>query len=496
MPTGIAIYERSEKYSGSIAFLAIFTAVFLSCLLIGQRMMNADGDLGRHLVVGAYILQNHEIPLIDHFSHTLAGAAFTPHEWLAEVLFTLAYRLGKFSGVVWLTAFDLSVAYACYSWLIYKINRRIWSTLFLVTTAIAAGSLHFLTRPHIFSILFFSLLLLLLQSRVKPILAGSLIFILFVLWANTHGGFLYGIWYLIIILTAESIHAFVWKNKLIFKSSLFYLLAAFSGTMINPAGWKLYQTAFGFLSSSYLVRHTVEYLPPDFGDPFGRLYFLIVLAVTVVFFIKKKSLKLVDIIIGTVWAGLGFISARHIPFAVLVLLEAPARLLGSTTNSDEELSRRYSLHGFPYRLSVKPSVFIIGVFLCAITGCGFLLAEKLEYSFSEEAFPVKAVEVIRSEPPGGNMFNEFTWGGYLLFREIPNGKVFIDGQTDFYGEKLARDYISIRQAQAGWELLLQKYDVKWVILPPDAPLVKILRVLPSTWQVLFEDSIAVILTHP
>jgi len=70
-------------------FVTIFTAV----VLLGSRLMNMDGDLGRHLTIGRYILDQHAIPTHDIFSHTMYGEYLTPHEWLAQVLFAYSYRL-------------------------------------------------------------------------------------------------------------------------------------------------------------------------------------------------------------------------------------------------------------------------------------------------------------------------------------------------------------------------------------------------------------------
>jgi hypothetical protein len=82
----------------------LFIALFLGVVGLGPRLLNVDGDLGRHLTIGAYILENRVIPTRDIFSHTLAGAPLTPHEWLAEVFYALAYRLAGLNGVVLLCA--------------------------------------------------------------------------------------------------------------------------------------------------------------------------------------------------------------------------------------------------------------------------------------------------------------------------------------------------------------------------------------------------------
>jgi hypothetical protein len=83
------------------------------------------------------------------------------------------------------------------------------------------------------------------------------------------------------------------------------------------------------------------------------------------------------------------------------------------------------------------------------------------------------------------MYNDFTWGGYLLYA-WPEQKVFIDGQTDFYGEPLSKLYMSIRQAQPGWDRRLDSLGVQLVLIPEDAPLSQWLMV-SNAW--ILADSV-------
>jgi hypothetical protein len=90
------------------------------------------------------------------------------------------------------------------------------------------------------------------------------------------------------------------------------------------------------------------------------------------------------------------------------------------------------------------------------------------------------------------VFNYFPWGGYLLFRAWPEVTVFIDGQTDFYGEALTREYEAVITLAEGWEQVLAQYDVDWVIMPPDSQLVRALR-QDADWIEAYGDATAVIL---
>ncbi|HZQ07198.1 MAG TPA: hypothetical protein VFD70_11505, partial [Anaerolineae bacterium] len=109
--------------------------------------------------------------------------------------------------------------------------------------------------------------------------------------------------------------------------------------------------------------------------------------------------------------------------------------------------------------------------------------------FTERAFPVRAVDFLQAHPPSGTMFNEYTWGGYLLYRLYPLQRVFIDGTIDLYGEALTRDFLDMVNAREGWQDKLDAYNVQWVILPRDRPLARELA-RSDSWREWYRDESA------
>jgi hypothetical protein len=107
---------------------------------------------------------------------------------------------------------------------------------------------------------------------------------------------------------------------------------------------------------------------------------------------------------------------------------------------------------------------------------------------------VQAVSWLETHPQNGHLFNEFDWGGYLLFELWPDQQIFMDGHTHIYGEALTREYEQIITLNAGWEAILKKYNIEWVIVRRQTPLVKALSDLDQ-WEIAYEDSTAVILLH-
>jgi hypothetical protein len=122
----------------------------------------------------------------------------------------------------------------------------------------------------------------------------------------------------------------------------------------------------------------------------------------------------------------------------------------------------------------------------------FYLQPNPSNQFDPNKFPVQAVDWLKKNPQEGNMFNNFIWGGYLLYRLWPEQTVFIDGQTDFYGEALSREYTQVMMLDKGWEAILAKYEVSWVIVQSDKPLVKALQDEMS-WVIVYHDDTATIL---
>jgi len=93
-----------------------FLAILLAGARYGPDLFNQDGDTGRHITVGNYIIETLSIPTQDVFSHTMQGESLVPHEWLAQISFAFAHRLMGLDGVVFL----ISMLFAITFTLVYR----------------------------------------------------------------------------------------------------------------------------------------------------------------------------------------------------------------------------------------------------------------------------------------------------------------------------------------------------------------------------------------
>src|SRR6266496_5458077 len=127
----------------------------------------------------------------DVFSHTAAGKPFLAFEWGSEVVYAAAERVGGLALVSVLAGLLLALTFAL---LARFMVRRGGDPLLAYLVSMAAAVLsagHWLARPHLFTLLLVVVLLELLDREpTRPVWPYVP---LFVLWANLHGGFSYGL---------------------------------------------------------------------------------------------------------------------------------------------------------------------------------------------------------------------------------------------------------------------------------------------------------------
>jgi len=79
-----------------------------------------------------------------------------------------------------------------------------------------------------------------------------------------------------------------------------------------------------------------------------------------------------------------------------------------------------------------------------------------------------------------------------LYRNWPEQQVFIDGQTDFYGEQLTREYEKVISLSDGWRAILEKYGVERVIMPAKSEIVRRLS-NDEEWVLSYVDETSAVL---
>lgn len=135
---------------------------------------------------------------------------------------------------------------------------------------------------------------------------------------------------------------------------------------------------------------------------------------------------------------------------------------------------------------------ILGV-LVVLAGGGRLPGSNapiLDAHFNASVFPVEAAQRLHATGlPPGRGFTTYEWGGYLD-EALPEYHVFVDSRSDAYSQQLLQDYAAIISLGPGWHALLRTYNIRWALLPTDAPLAQVLALSPG-WHCANEDSTGV-----
>lgn len=464
-------------------------------LLLQKPLLNSDGDVARHLAHGRYMLEHGTLIRADPFSFTRPGAHFVGFEYGSQLLYSLAERVGGLPGVAILAGLLLGLTYALLTQLLLRRGVDPLLACLAVGLAIVLGIEHWMARPHLFSFLAVVILLGLLERSVqRPIVACA---VLFGVWANLHGGFVYG-WILITLYLLGSLTELLWNEaEVSWKPQVRYYLALLATavlvTLVNPHGLDLHRHVVGFFNKPFMLDNTAEFASPDFHDPSARVFLVILLLTFGSLVLHPRRPTLPHLLL--IWVGLAFAlgSVRNIPLFGLTVLPILAIHL------DECWRRLPDPGGVRARFGVTaasttalPWAIVVVALLCALgLGRGRVGSlQVIQQHFDRTIFPVDAVAKARESELRGRLFHEFTWGGYLLYA-WPEQKIFIDGGVDFFGDDLFREYRMNIQLEPGWRERLDRRDISLALLRRESAVAHEMA-REEGWSLWYCDSLAVL----
>ena len=469
----------------------LFLLVFAAAMAAGWRTLNNDGDLPRHLLMGRVIVESHSIPRQEMFSYVYEGRPYVAHEWLAGVIYYLSFMALGLKGVALLTALLIASAfYVLYAALSSEFEDR-FLMLVLILWGVANTYPFWVARPLLFSI-FFLAVWLVLADRISRggkvnfwILPG-----LMVLWGNIHAEFVAGFLVLLAYMAG-----WFWDymfdrenaDQRVIKKLAGTFAFSFIASLINPFGWDTWKTIISYTGNNYLMSTILETRPPDFSSPSFLVELLLIIASIFIFSLKKGSVRSGQAFLMAGFTVLAMTSGRNIHLYGVV---APFVLVGQAievVNLSFLKKSALAMSRIEKRLKgiLWPAATVVISLVLLISG-------KLgrDYIIDPKLFPVGAVQWLEDNPQSGRMYNNFIWGGYLVWRLWPAQKDFIDSQADYRGEA-TKLYLTVDRLEPGWQAVLQQYDVKWVIMPSGSDLS--LELAKDGWRILYKDSTATIL---
>lgn len=503
--------ESDTRWQRDFALL-VLPAFTIFALGMGRNshFLFGDGDTNWHIATGRWILTHGAVPATDPFSYTAIGQRWVTHEWLSEVFMALAYNAMGWGGLALLS----SLAAAAVAVLLANALRKKLSALAVVVALILAGALflpHYLARPHVIALpvlVFWTLELM--KARDRQNIPALWLLPLMALWANLHGSFIFGLVFtaffaLDAVLDARNqaavLHpvtpeerslpplgrarAWITREFLFFLSPAVvatalrwsaFLAAAVLMAMVTPDGLAGLLYPFHVMSMKDL-QSIAEWAPENFQKPSalqGALF--VTLAICLYYGVRLQAARLGLLLL------LLYMALQHMRQEFILAVTAPLLLADSFAPRPAPVQSASPMR--PKDVLVPSAIFAL--FFAGITAWRLIWHEVRT---DQTTVPVSALAHVPSELRDKPVFNDYSFGGWLIFQGV---RPFMDGRSDMYGDELLKLYMDVESGnRRALDRAIARYGIQWSILQPASPLVAVLDGRPG-WRRLYADKWAVV----
>ena len=448
-----------QRARRTLVLEALFVAFGLAYVFVCSFRPNWDIDIFWHIKAGEWISDHVAIPHVDLFSANDPGRPWTTFQWLYEVLvYQLNARAG-FASIRLLHAglfvFAFAAFYRCFRAL--GLGRVVAGFLWMALLALSDDRLR--VRPDAFNFAFTALVLpLLLDVTGRRIGARALAGVAVVagLWANVHAG---GALWLVLATGAiaagrmlrlaadprePALRAAARDAVLLFLTSTLPMLPM-------PGFLQGSVTAIAMLDESAVL--IPEWQPPLFyflRSFAGALtpHNLICGALPYVLLVGAGAAIATGVARGG-WRD--FVRRRDPGTLVLVMLLAAMAAqssrfvwLDGLALAGLAFAWRDRIATVPASVGMRLAILVLGAGAFAVSWQSSIIQQRgglskavhmLTADLEPGLFPKRASDVVAAMGLHGRIFNQSSWGGYLIYRHFPECRVFADGRGNFTAEE-------------------------------------------------------------
>jgi hypothetical protein len=468
-------------------------AAALTVWSFGYRVVSG-GDLWWHLAAGRWIVEHRTLPASDPWSFT-AGRPWANHEWLADVVYHgWAGLFGTPSLAVWKWAV-LGATFLLVGWVLWRLTRNAPASYLAVLVAAGMASPFLDIRPHLYTLLCYAALLALTLLPEQPSRALPL---LFLVWANLHGGVFFGWMALAVILGVHFLLS--WRTAppggIPWLRPAGLWLACVLASFLNPHGWEVLTLPLKYaFSAESPYRELLREWQPPFGGtvpppPFFALGMVLVGAAVFYLFASPRSrpdrpIFFASLALAALTLAMSLKSQRFIPlFAISENL-----LVGSALSAmlSPLLRVRFA----------EAALALLALAFAGVRLAPYPLSPAAFHALTDEdSFPVETCNFLRANQLPVKVFAFYRWGGYLHLCAGDAVKVYIDGRADTVFEEEAYErYVQVLRREPGWMGVLESSGADAVLWPRDqqALIDDLLR--SGRWREIHRDFVAVLLVR-
>lgn len=490
--------EKGAPRAAVVSAVLWWFAVAAAVLWLSFTSM-VNSDLWFHLAAGELILDTHTVPRVDTWSFTASGRTWHNPEWLADVVFAgLARIVGVHNLVFWQWTLILA-AFLLLLGLLRRLGLATWFAALATVGAAALASPLFDLRPHLWTLLATVVVLRLglLRDRLPTALPLG-----FALWANLHGGALFGVALLVILRLCR------WAAQ--FARRAFDRAASIrEGILLAISAGALCATPFGIdtvlfplrllQADSPSRRLLAEWVSPWQGGPLVSPFFPASVAAALLagIIVLVRTRRRLD------GQALGALAAAALTFAMastsrrFVILFALGLAVLIAVAAREFRPFRAGKPSALLLAVVPPAAALVLALLrlapMPLSGKAFIPTTRLG------SLPVENLNYVMANGLHGKVFAYFLWGGYVDWRTRGNLRVFLDPRSEMvFAPATQVEYESIRTRAPGWMQALAATGSEFVLWPTRsqsrqqfvAPLVA-----SGLWREVHEDAVSVLLAR-
>jgi len=456
--------------------LWVGVSVYALMLLSGNRLLN-DPDTMWQITVGQWILDHHAVPQTDIYSFTMYGQPWISTQWLAQVLYAKAFALFGWSGPVVLAASAIALTFAL---LAANLGRRLSesATLVFIAAALALTAPHLLARPHVLAmpamVLWIGGLVDAADRREAP---SFWLLPLIALWANLHGGFVFGLFFVGPVALDCVVGADANARKGLVMRWGAFGFAAVVAACCTPYGWGAILASQKILELGSALPLIMEWRAADFSS-IGPFEVTLLLGIGLALY---RGFRLPPIRI-LLLLGLLHMALAQGRASEIMALVAPMLLAEPLARQVEGAAASVSNTFEPRR------VFLAALAMTLVAGT-FAYGSVHRFAPHMHGAPVAAVTELKKLHVS-RVFNDYDFGGYLIASGVPT---FIDGRTELFGEKFFVDHNNASGLMEPENLfrLLDRYKIEATLMRTQSAATKLLDHMDG-WQKIYSDDIATI----
>lgn len=416
---------------GSVLFL-LFLFAFLAGLFPISRQY--DTDIFWHLKTGEIIASEGWIPSTDPFTDpprdALRERFLLASYWLADVVFYGVYAVGGLTALAILRSCVLSATILLVAFALFKRGFYFSIILSLALTVFLAPAVPL--KPNLFSIVFTALVAVLVErfrenGRWRD--GIGVVGVMFV-WTNMHGGYVFGLGFLILYLIGEAAQSLVDRLKGRESSGRLRdltVLALCGGlaSLANPVGADAirvirdisFNPSYSWMTSLVMEHMSVAAQLTSGWINLWTFYGVILAGIVLIYTFLNVSrgrtgMAETVVVVGYLAAGLS--AVRMLPLFLVAGMVVSGRRTGFVDLSPG--TRRW----------MEPAKWVATAGVLGVS-LAFLYPLQAPGTLTEtSAIGVRAAGFLKEQRFSGHMLNSSHAGNYFIFSLYPDYKVFTD----------------------------------------------------------------------